>query len=172
MLSVTSLWGCDTRQVFMSYWFDYWSFLFSSVWKENGQARSTLVHWRPRVPQEIWGYWYQVLLRWVCFGCKHFICSFELTIYWWLLQDCCSAFAETLELLQSCTELHHLMIYQVLLDIFSYNLPDSNVHGANMGPIWGQQDPGGPHVGPMNFAIWVSAHISDIVKFLMFVKFI
>ena len=25
---------------------------------------------------------------------------------------------------------------------------------ANMGPIWGRQDPGGPHVGPMNFAIW------------------
>ena len=25
-----------------------------------------------------------------------------------------------------------------------------------MGPIWGRQDPGGPHVGPMNFAIWVS----------------
>ena len=23
-----------------------------------------------------------------------------------------------------------------------------------MGRIWGQQDPGGPHVGPMNFAIW------------------
>ena len=33
-------------------------------------------------------------------------------------------------------------------------LPDSKVHGANMGPIWGRQDPGGPHVGPMNFAIW------------------
>ena len=30
--------------------------------------------------------------------------------------------------------------------------PDRKVHGANMGPIWGQQDPGGPHVGPMNFA--------------------
>ena len=28
--------------------------------------------------------------------------------------------------------------------------PDSKVHGANMGPIWGRQDPGGPHVGPMN----------------------
>ena len=25
---------------------------------------------------------------------------------------------------------------------------DSKVHGANMGPIWGRQDPGGPHVGP------------------------
>ena len=24
-----------------------------------------------------------------------------------------------------------------------------------MGPIWGQQVPGGPHVGPMDFAIWV-----------------
>ena len=32
---------------------------------------------------------------------------------------------------------------------------DSKVHGANMGPIWGRQDPGGPHVGPMNLAIWV-----------------
>ena len=26
-----------------------------------------------------------------------------------------------------------------------------------MGSIWGRQDPGGPHVGPMNFAIWVTA---------------
>ena len=33
-------------------------------------------------------------------------------------------------------------------------IADSKVHGANMGPIWGRQDPGGPHVGPMNFAIW------------------
>ena len=33
-------------------------------------------------------------------------------------------------------------------------IPDNKVHGANMGPIWGRQDPGGPHVGPMNFAIW------------------
>ena len=33
--------------------------------------------------------------------------------------------------------------------------PDSKVHGANMGPIGGWQGPGGPHVGPMNFAIWV-----------------
>ena len=31
--------------------------------------------------------------------------------------------------------------------------PDSKVHGVNMGPIWGRQDPGGPHGGPMNFAI-------------------
>ena len=44
----------------------------------------------------------------------------------------------------------HIVIYyhnQLLI-------PDSKVHGANMGPIWGRQDPGGPHVGPMNLAIW------------------
>ena len=32
--------------------------------------------------------------------------------------------------------------------------PDSKMHGANMGPIWGRQEPAGPHVGPMTFAIW------------------
>ena len=26
--------------------------------------------------------------------------------------------------------------------------------GANMGPTWGRQDPGGPHVGHVNLAIW------------------
>ena len=36
-----------------------------------------------------------------------------------------------------------------------YVYPDSKVHGANMGPIWGRQDPAGPHVGPINFATWV-----------------
>ena len=28
---------------------------------------------------------------------------------------------------------------------------DNKVHGANMGPIWVRQDPGGPHVGSMIF---------------------
>ena len=31
--------------------------------------------------------------------------------------------------------------------------PDSKVHGANMGPTWVLSAPGGPHVGPINFAI-------------------
>ena len=37
----------------------------------------------------------------------------------------------------------------------SEEYPDSKVHGANMGATWSRQDPGGPHVGPMNLAIWV-----------------
>ena len=35
------------------------------------------------------------------------------------------------------------------------NSPDSKLHGANMGPIWGRQDHDGAHVDPMNLAIWV-----------------
>ena len=34
--------------------------------------------------------------------------------------------------------------------------PGSKVHGVNIGPTWGRQDPGGPYVGPMNLAIWVA----------------
>ena len=45
-----------------------------------------------------------------------------------------------------------------LCDIYmatvSIGIPDSKVHGANMGPTWGQQDPGGPHVGHVNLVIW------------------
>ena len=39
-------------------------------------------------------------------------------------------------------------------NLMQVNNPDSKVHGANMGPIWGWQDPGGPHVGPMNLVVW------------------
>ena len=35
-----------------------------------------------------------------------------------------------------------------------FDSPDSKVDGAKVGPTWGRQDPGGPHVGPMNLAIW------------------
>ena len=33
--------------------------------------------------------------------------------------------------------------------------PNNKAHGVNMGPNWGRQDPGGSHVGHMNFAIWI-----------------
>ena len=59
-----------------------------------------------------------------------------------------------------------LSIGIIEVDVFSISLfecgespwqtyPESKVHGTNMGPIWGRQDPGGPHVGPIKFAIWV-----------------
>ena len=48
----------------------------------------------------------------------------------------------------------YALFQHILANPFKYKLPDSKVHGANVGPIWGRQDPGGPHVGPMNFAMW------------------
>ena len=41
-----------------------------------------------------------------------------------------------------------LLIEVEHLEPLSLTYPDSKVHGANMGPIWGRQDPGGRHVGP------------------------
>ena len=35
-----------------------------------------------------------------------------------------------------------------------YAVPNSKVHGGNVGPTCGRQDPRGPHVGHMKFAIW------------------
>ena len=37
------------------------------------------------------------------------------------------------------------MIRALYLTVSSHTCPDSKVPGANMGPIWGIQDPGGPH---------------------------
>ena len=39
---------------------------------------------------------------------------------------------------------------KILSTSLANDVPDSKVHGAHMGPIWGRQDPG----GPMNLAIW------------------
>ena len=47
---------------------------------------------------------------------------------------------------------------------FTDNTPDSKVHGANMGPIWGRQDPDGPHVGYMNFAIWDRMMPGNVIR--------
>ena len=41
----------------------------------------------------------------------------------------------------------------------------AKVHEANMGPIWGRQDPVEPHVCPKNLAIWVViTYITDTNK--------
>ena len=50
---------------------------------------------------------------------------------------------------QICNGITHIESYWV------NNYPESEIHGANMGPTWGRQDPGGPHAGAMIFAIWV-----------------
>ena len=62
----------------------------------------------------------------------------------------------------------HGLEYPVLVAMQNENgiYPDSKVHGANMGPIWGRQDPGGPRVGHMNFVIWVLLYIWAQYRFV------
>ena len=68
----------------------------------------------------------------------------------------------------------HIAVMQLQLQwvqsaVTEGNIPDSKVHGANMGPIWGRQDPGGLHVGPMNLTIWdpmVELHTGHLLQHL------
>ena len=41
----------------------------------------------------------------------------------------------------------------LFIESFMWHIPDSQVHGANMGPTWVLSAPDGLHVGPMNPAI-------------------
>ena len=59
-------------------------------------------------------------------------------------------------------------ITAVVVALHMKNIADSKVPGANMGPIWGRQDPDGPHVGPMNFAIWDRPHIDKMFFYIGF----
>ena len=67
--------------------------------------------------------------------------------WWWLLNG-------------TCWYLCLLLMTGIRLEIKQTQViprhTDSNskVHGAYRGPTWGRQDPGGSHVGLMNFAIW------------------
>ena len=48
--------------------------------------------------------------------------------------------------------------------------PDRKIHGAT----WGRQDPGGPHVGHMNFAIWKcnwKSMLKQIVYLIMYEEY-
>ena len=52
------------------------------------------------------------------------------------------------------------------LSLLWLSCPDRKVHGVNMGSIWGRQDLGGPHDGPMDFAIWVVTILTAILHTL------
>ena len=55
---------------------------------------------------------------------------------------------------------HFCWLVTYLISIHeTHDFPDSKVHGANMGPTWVLSAPDGPHVGPMNLAIWLVANL-------------
>ena len=49
----------------------------------------------------------------------------------------------------SFISLHQYITSYHSISVIAYIVnPDNKVYGANMGPTWDRQDPGGPHVGP------------------------
>ena len=84
-------------------------------------------------------------------------CQRELSrkLQWYLGQD-------TINFLENiCNEFLNI-VHKVLI-CSGMKVPDSKVHGANMGPTWVLSAPDGPHIDPMNLAIWgVSAQESTI----------
>ena len=60
---------------------------------------------------------------------------------------------------------HSICTFLILSWVYSqlFNVPDNNVHGANMGPTWILSAPDGPHVGPINRAIGGHFHLFYIV---------
>ena len=52
--------------------------------------------------------------------------------------------------IQSVISQVHPYITATNVSLIDALIPDSKVHGANMGPTWVLSAPDGPHVGPMN----------------------
>ena len=53
----------------------------------------------------------------------------------------------------SCSQIVAVGMLNGDTKLTKYSDPDGKVHGAHMQPTWGRQDPGGPHVGPVNIAV-------------------
>ena len=53
-----------------------------------------------------------------------------------------------------------------MMFFISHSYPDNKVHGSNMGPNRGRQDPGGSHVGPMNFAKLLNLSILNLISII------
>ena len=66
----------------------------------------------------------------------------------------CTGNGPILRLLWTSTIKYDIIVWNTCVSGRPLMAPDSKVHGVNMGPIWDRQDPGGPHVGPMNLVIW------------------
>ena len=90
--------------------------------------------------------------------CNHIIMRVHLTFVFWsvvcdvtIINTVCTVLTEDTPIEWTANSGVDWTTYRYPVE--HYN-PDSKVHGANVGPILGRQEPGGPHVGHMNFAIW------------------
>ena len=119
---------------------------------------------------------YNAIVRWSNFGSIFYFISFWNILYSFLLQSVQVSMTQNVWKRSSANSINMCVLCVMLnaknisnrafmwMYIFKGLYPDRNVHGANMGPSWGRQDPGWTHVGPMNFAIWVVKEMRDMWK--------
>ena len=114
-----------------------------------------------------------MLAPWILLSGYHWICNYTTPYDSVIFTSCLNVASPVFSVGQTAVEcsphshvfgllsiidisvVNHTGILSSCFDCILLLYPDSKVHGANMGPIWGWQDPDGPHVGPMKFAIWV-----------------
>ena len=107
-----------------------------------------------------------------CKGCVEFRISKQLTRTKFLNQNITTALSGLIT--KHHYPHHHSVKTKQLTSIHRWLTPDSKFYGANVGPIWGRQDPGGPQVGPMNLVIWdfsLSVKFKQNNKPILWVKF-
>ena len=84
------------------------------------------------------------------------LCALWISVYkWWLsIPYNCDLSAHNLSVgTQIANECSIIFPWLMTLTDYLKNIPDSKVHGANMGPTWVLSAPDGPDVGPMKLAI-------------------
>ena len=98
------------------------------------------------------------MMGWACLTTIHFLnqCwhwNESIKYLWKYIWKCCLQSDEHFVQASVSSSIQFSSLVRICTGDFTYN-PNSKVHGANMGPFWGRQDPGEPHIGSMNFAIW------------------
>ena len=86
-------------------------------------------------------------------------------------EDTCTLPALPVNLTQGVsTHIRKPAIFFMLASDQIHIVPDSKIDGTNMGQIWGRQDSGGPHVGPINFALWGVPFCNQYISNFRFVS--
>ena len=88
------------------------------------------------------------------------VCIMRMFGTWWQQQKCLLVAKVT----PGCSQYDMRDTFGVALWWHMLKENTATLIARFMGPIWGRQDPGGPHVDPMNFAIWDAFWLWDIVR--------
>ena len=117
-----------------------WYLLTNGSWP-NGLARR-LQQWAVKQFAHNW-----YLPCYQCTGARSYISSIQNYIYLYFL-----SFTNT----EMWKEIEFVLwdIFYMIDSIVTWQYPNNKANGDNIGPTWVLSAPDGPHVGPMNLAIW------------------